>query len=81
MEIDGIELGPRAQLIGVPHVAGTKEYLVCTEGSIRIRVEGKEYAVEAGDVLAFPGDISHAYFNPARTPARAVSVVVLARHL
>ncbi|MBL7714220.1 MAG: helix-turn-helix transcriptional regulator [Bdellovibrionales bacterium] len=79
MEIDRIEIEKGGRLGGIPHTAGTKEYLTCIEGAIRVSVLGENFQLEKGDVLAFPGDQPHAYFNTGTSRAVGFSVVALAR--
>ncbi|MGZ3789327.1 MAG: helix-turn-helix domain-containing protein [Bacteriovorax sp.] len=78
MEIDKIELNLGAKMRGVPHAAGTKEYLHCIQGEILIVVGGESYHVERGDVLAFPGEIHHSYENVGKGKAIGLSVVAIA---
>lgn len=77
MEMDRLELEPAARFVGSPHLAGTKEYLTCIEGQVQVVVGGHVYVLQAGDVLAFPGDFPHSYANPGHDLAKAVSVVVV----
>jgi quercetin dioxygenase-like cupin family protein len=79
MEIDRIELPPRARMVGVPHTPGTREYLTCEAGEIVLVASGEEYRLAAGDVVAFRGDQRHSYNNPGQRAAVAYSVVVIAR--
>jgi transcriptional regulator with XRE-family HTH domain len=76
MEIDRMEFGPGARLKGTPHVDHTKEYLTCIEGTIKLYIEGTNFVLEAGDVLAFPGDRPHTYLNPAKKKCTCFSVVI-----
>ena len=78
MEIDRIEIEKNGRLGGIPHTAGTQEYLTCIRGSITVSVMGSQYRLEEGDVLAFPGDQPHAYQNLSNSKATGFSVVVLA---
>ena len=78
MEIDRLEIEKGGRLGGIPHTAGTKEYLTCSRGEITVNVLGSKYVLEEGDVLAFPGDQAHAYFNTGTGKAIGFSVVVLA---
>jgi len=55
---------------------GTKEYLTVLEGEVSVYVAGNLYAVQAGDVLAFPGNQPHSYLNTQFAPAVAISVVI-----
>lgn len=80
MEIDRIEIDRGGRMGGVPHTANTKEYLICIEGSILVHVAGEKYALEAGDVLAFPGDQHHSYQNIGNGKAHCLSVVAIAPH-
>jgi transcriptional regulator with XRE-family HTH domain len=79
MEIDRFELPPRAKVAGVPHVPGTREYLMCETGELVLVASGEEYRLSAGDVVAFRGDQRHSYANPTMRPAVAYSVVIIAR--
>jgi quercetin dioxygenase-like cupin family protein len=81
MEIDRIEIERGGRLGGIPHTAGTKEYLTCVQGGITVTVLGNPYKVEEGDVLAFPGDQPHSYRNVGASKALGFSVVVLAPSL
>ena len=78
MEIDKIELNPGAKMRGIPHAAGTKEYLHCVQGEFNIMVAGENYHVHKGDVLAFPGESLHSYENVGKGKSIGLSVVVIA---
>lgn len=77
MEMDRMELAPGARFAGSPHLAGTKEYLTCIEGSLSAAVNGVTHHLSPGDVLAFPGNVAHSYANPGKNIAIALSVVVI----
>jgi XRE family transcriptional regulator, regulator of sulfur utilization len=79
MEIDRLELPPRAKMTGIPHTPGTREYLACETGGLILVASGEEYLLEPGDVVAFRGDQRHSYVNPGSRTAIAYSVVVIAR--
>lgn len=79
MEMDRMELPPRAHLAGVPHTPGTREYLTCETGELVLHAGGEQFRLRAGDVLAFRGDQKHAYLNPGERTAVGYSVVVLSR--
>jgi XRE family transcriptional regulator, regulator of sulfur utilization len=76
--IDRMELPPRAAMAGVPHTQGTREYLTCEEGEIRLTVAGEHWTLARGDVVVFRGDQKHGYSNPGARPAIGYSVVLLA---
>lgn len=78
LEIDRFEMDVGSRLAGVPHLAGTKEYLTCSEGAVSVYVAGEIFEVKTGDVLAFPGDQAHSYKNTAATKAICYSVVAIA---
>lgn len=78
MEIDRMELAPRARMAGHPHTQGTKEYFTCVKGLIKVYIAKQEYSLRAGDVLAFPGDQGHAYVNAGSSRAVGFSVVCFA---
>jgi transcriptional regulator with XRE-family HTH domain len=79
MEIDRMELPAGARLVGIPHVAGTTEYLTCERGEIVLVAAGESWKLAPGDIVVFRGDQRHSYANPGERTAVGYSVVVLAR--
>ena len=79
MQIERIELPKGARLIGVPHTAGTREYLTCEAGEIELVASGRSYRLQPGDVVVFRGDQRHSYLNRSPRPAVGYSVVMLTR--
>ena len=78
--IEVMDFAPGAVMGGTPHLPGTREFFTCLEGRVRLLVAGEVYALETGDVLAFPGNLPHSYQNAdGVAPARGVSVVILAK--
>ena len=76
LEISRMELEPGGSMVGVPHTGGTREYLNCERGRVRLAAAGREWLLAEGDMLVFRGDQRHSYHNPDRTrPAVAISVV------
>ena len=79
-----IDAGPWAKLpagakmTGIPHTAGTREYLTCERGTLELSVTGRKFELEPGDVVVFAGDQKHGYRNPGRSLAVAHSVVTFA---
>ena len=73
-----MELPPRAAMGGVPHTAGTREYLTCERGEIELGAGGAVFMLGPGDVVVFRGDQKHGYRNPGSTTAVAYSVVAFA---
>ena len=78
MDIDRMELPPHGRLTGIPHTAGTREYLTVESGAMVLVVAGEEWTLGPGDVVSFRGDQRHSYLNPGDRPAIGYSVVVLA---
>ena len=77
LELDRMELAPGAQMTGVPHRLGTREYLACESGSVELVVSGEKYNLDAGDVVVFRGDQRHSYLNRGSRTAVAYSAIVL----
>lgn len=78
--IEVMDFTPGALMAGTPHLPGTREFFTCLDGRVVVIVAGARHALLTGDVLAFPGNVAHSYQNAdALTPARGVSVVVLAK--
>jgi transcriptional regulator with XRE-family HTH domain len=75
MEIDRLVLRPGARLPGVPHRAGTQEYLYCERGAITLWATGERFDLSAGDVAVFAGDQAHSYGHAGEGLAIAFSVV------
>lgn len=75
-----MDFAPGAVMAGTPHLPGTREFFTCLHGRVMRSVDGKRYTLEAGEVLAFPGNLPHSYQNAdAQAAAQGVSVVVLAK--
>ncbi|WP_224370596.1 helix-turn-helix domain-containing protein [Hyalangium versicolor] len=78
MEFDRMELPPRVRITGVPHTAGTREYLACEAGQLVLVASGERFELQTGDVVVFRGDQKHSYENPGDRTAVGYSVVLLA---
>src|SRR5262249_15233447 len=75
-----MSFAPGATLRGTPHLPGTREYFTCLDAKVTIFAAGDRHELAPGDVLAFPGNVAHAYQNNnKRETARGVSVVILAK--
>jgi transcriptional regulator with XRE-family HTH domain len=77
LELDRMELPPGAQMAGVPHRLGTREYLACESGRVTLVVSGEKYELSPGDVVVFRGDQKHSYANRGKEIAVAYSAIVL----
>jgi transcriptional regulator with XRE-family HTH domain len=78
LDIERLELAPGAQMTGVPHTPGTREYLTCERGLVELTESSQSWTLSPGDVVVFRGDQKHGYRNPGGTTAIAYSVVALA---
>lgn len=78
MELERLHLPVGAQLTGVPHMAGTREYLACESGTLLLVAAGEQWKLAPGDVVVFRGDQRHSYRNVGTKAAVGYSVVVLA---
>lgn len=63
-------LGPGDRHTSEAHAAGTEELIHVLEGAISVDVGDEVITLQAGDALAFPGDVDHGYANPHDVPAR-----------
>ncbi|MEM1414970.1 MAG: helix-turn-helix domain-containing protein [Myxococcota bacterium] len=77
LQMERMELPPGAGMRGVPHTAGTREYLCCERGEILLTASDEQWTLRPGHVLVFRGDQKHAYRNPGRSTAVAYAVVAL----
>ena len=77
MQIERLLLPVGARMVGVPHTAGTREYLTCESGQLQLVASGEAFEMEEGDVVVFRGDQRHSYVNLGRKPAVGYSVVML----
>jgi XRE family transcriptional regulator, regulator of sulfur utilization len=78
IELERFSLPAGGLFRGVPHAAGTREYLFCERGAIELVASGVAYTLAAGDVVVFRGDQKHSYRNLADGESVAFSVVLLA---
>ncbi len=62
---------------GLPHLPGTREFFTLMEGHLAIIVAGEKHELLPGELLAFPGNVSHGYQNLHKGVSRGVSVVLL----
>jgi transcriptional regulator with XRE-family HTH domain len=63
-------LGPGDRHLSEAHTPGTKELLQVQQGTITVEVADQSVTLEAGDAVAFPGEVPHSYANPGTQPAR-----------
>jgi transcriptional regulator with XRE-family HTH domain len=63
-------LSPGDAHVSEAHARGTKELVQVQHGMITVEVAGQSVTLEAGDAVAFSGDVAHSYANPGTQPAR-----------
>jgi transcriptional regulator with XRE-family HTH domain len=78
LEIERMHLPANSSMTGVPHTAGTREYLTVERGQLELRVAGEAYVLAAGDVVVFRGDQRHSYHNKQTVEAIGYSVIAFA---
>jgi len=52
------------------HTAHTMEMIQVQAGTVTVEIEDEKLTLHPGDAVTFPGDVIHAYANPADQPAR-----------
>ena len=63
-------LGSGDRHVTQAHTPGTQELVQVQQGTITIEVAGQPVTLDAGDAVAFPGDVAHSYANPGPQPSR-----------
>jgi transcriptional regulator with XRE-family HTH domain len=63
-------LGPADRHESEAHSRGTRELLQVLQGRVRVDVGDQSITLDAGDAVAFPGDVAHTYANLTKRPAR-----------
>lgn len=63
-------LGPGDAHVSEAHTVGTRELIQVQQGSITLEVGDQSVALDAGDAVAFAGDVAHSYANPGTQPSR-----------
>jgi transcriptional regulator with XRE-family HTH domain len=63
-------LAPGDLHVSEAHTNGTRELLQVHQGTITLEVAAQTHALDAGDAVAFPGDVAHSYANPGTESAR-----------
>lgn len=63
-------LGPGDAHVSEAHPVGTRELIQVQQGSITLEVGDQWVALDAGDAVAFAGDVAHSYANPGTQPSR-----------
>ncbi len=69
-----ILLQPKGRTALEQYQRGTERGILCTEGTIEIRVGEKKYALAKGGTLYFKASLPHQFMNANRRAAKIVSV-------
>jgi quercetin dioxygenase-like cupin family protein len=77
IDLERMHLPAGRSMKGVPHSAGTREYLFCERGRIELVASGSSFELGPGDVVVFRGDQRHSYRALGDHEAVAFSVVLL----
>lgn len=62
-EVLRIELDPNTSSFSEPHDDDTEEYVMVAEGEFTLKTDGKQYTLNTGDSIRYPGDEKHSYHN------------------
>ncbi|MGH7281607.1 MAG: helix-turn-helix domain-containing protein [Polyangiaceae bacterium] len=84
VELYELRLSARSTHAAEAHAPGTHELVVVLSGALRMRVnrpgdESEAYDLGAGDSIAFPADVPHAYENPGASEARYHNLIIYER--
>ena len=71
-----VEIAAGSRLASAPHTPGTHEHLTAQTSGLRVRTRLGEQVLKAGETARYRADVEHEISNEARTPARALMVVV-----
>lgn len=77
VDIERMAMPEGGGMRGAPHTPGTREYLFCEAGRVRLTASGVSFELDPGDVVVFRGDQPHSYRNIGAGEAVAFSVVLL----
>ncbi|MFD0711356.1 helix-turn-helix domain-containing protein [Paenibacillus sp. GCM10027626] len=75
-EVYTVEMKPGCQHTSDPHHDGVEEYVIVTEGSIRLQIGDETYRAGTRDAIRFPADQGHTYYNDDDCIAR-LQVIIL----
>jgi transcriptional regulator with XRE-family HTH domain len=59
-----------------PHPAGAREVFIVLEGVLQVQSGIHRVELEAGDVAAVPGDLSHSLTNPGDSATRVMLILI-----
>lgn len=59
-----IKLLPGAKHVSAPHQSSAEEYIVVTEGTLQLEVEGQSFELAAPSAFKFKANKQHSYCNP-----------------
>lgn len=74
-EIYQFEVEPNSEHTSMGHSSKSFEYIMMTEGELKVKICGDEYDLTADDALYFEADSEHTYINPTNETARAWMII------
>lgn len=70
-----IELDVGSVSCSAPHETGTEEFMIVTQGAVRLKVGEKEYEIKEGNAIGYAADHPHEYANVGEGLARLCMVI------
>lgn len=74
-----IEILPGGELLSLPHLDGTQEYVTVFAGTVRIRAGETVCELKTGDSLRFRADVPHSYHNEGSEKAQLSMLIHYSR--
>jgi transcriptional regulator with XRE-family HTH domain len=74
--LERMRFPPESRVTGIPHTAGSREYLICESGRIVLTTESQRWDLGPGEVVVYRGDQAHGYSNPHDVEAVAYTMIM-----
>ena len=78
LDVERIQIPVGANLVGIPHMRGSRKYLVCERGTVAATVGGEAFQVSEGDLIVFRADQRHSYLNTGAVEAVLFGIATIA---
>ncbi len=79
-EVLELEIEPNGNGATTGHVKGVIEFIIVTEGQVKLEVEGKNVVLEKGDALRFEADKPHVIWNAQEEVANVMNIIYYSRY-
>ncbi|KEI00924.1 helix-turn-helix domain-containing protein [Clostridium botulinum] len=66
-EVFTVELEPNCNHISSPHDYGVEEYIIVTEGALKLTINDKIFMLNKGHSISFKGNNQHSYENTSKS--------------